>query len=181
MAGAHDFIAFFETLQPGSLEHLADHFADDAHFVDPFNDVRGLTEIRRVFEHMFSTCHEPRFRVDETIGDGDVLYLRWRFVYGRADARRTVHGVSRLCFAPNVGARSTINRLANSENRGSCQQTACWVSPWTSKHCSGDCHRWSARSSWPAFGANSRMPRSPSWSADLPARYTGVTSERWQS
>jgi len=98
MAGAHDFIAFFETLQPGSLERLADHFADDAHFVDPFNDVRGLTEIRRVFEHMFSTCHEPRFRVDETIGDGDVLYLRWRFVYGRADARRTVHGVSRLCF-----------------------------------------------------------------------------------
>jgi len=98
MAGAHAFIAFFETLQPASLARLGEHFADDARFVDPFNDVRGLAAIRRVFEHMFATCREPRFQVDEQVGDGDVVYLRWRFTFGHRDVRRTVRGVSRLRF-----------------------------------------------------------------------------------
>jgi len=98
VASARAFIAFFETLQPASLARLADHFTEDAHFVDPFNDAHGLAAIRRVFEHMFATCPEPRFQVDEAIGDGEVIYLRWRFMYGRDDARRTIRGVSRLRF-----------------------------------------------------------------------------------
>jgi len=34
-------IAFFETLTPHSLAGLADIYAADARFKDPFNDVQG--------------------------------------------------------------------------------------------------------------------------------------------
>ncbi len=64
------YIEAFE--QPDALDmlqSLEDCFAEQAHFVDPFNDVRGSRSIRRVFEHMFASCEDPRFEVDECLGD----------------------------------------------------------------------------------------------------------------
>ena len=100
MTSAHvlRYIEFFEGLKPASLGSLGDFFHDNARFVDPFNDVQGKTAIARVFEHMFSTCDEPRFSVDECVGDDVIAYLRWRFSFGRGPTRRVVNGVSRVQF-----------------------------------------------------------------------------------
>ena len=92
------FVAFFETMQPSSLDRIGDHFAADAHFVDPFNDVHGLPAIRGVFEHMFATCETPRFEVVQQLVEGDTAFLYWHFVFGAADRRRRVTGVTRLQF-----------------------------------------------------------------------------------
>ena len=95
------YIECFEGLEPTTLQALADCFTEQARFVDPFNDVRGCAGIRQVFEHMFATCEDPRFGVDECIGDGQLVYLRWRFNFGSPGSRRTVLGVSRVQFAPD--------------------------------------------------------------------------------
>lgn len=95
------YIEVFERLEPSMLQALTDCFAEQARFVDPFNDVRGSDAIRQVFEHMFATCDDPRFGVDECIGDEHLVYLRWRFNFGSPGSRRTVLGVSRVQFAPD--------------------------------------------------------------------------------
>jgi predicted ester cyclase len=92
------YIDYFERLQPTSLEELSRFFAASARFTDPFNDAHGVDAIRRVFEHMFATCENPVFRVDESVGDGPVVYLRWRFDFGPAQRRGVIHGVSRVRF-----------------------------------------------------------------------------------
>jgi len=43
----------FETLSPAAVEALDALYAPDARFKDPFNDVRGLPEIQRIFRHMY--------------------------------------------------------------------------------------------------------------------------------
>ena len=91
-------IGFFETLRPETLAHLEGHFAEQARFRDPFNDVRGSTAIRRVFEHMFETCETPRFEVDEWVADDRLAYLRWRFSFEAGATRKTIEGVSRVVF-----------------------------------------------------------------------------------
>ena len=92
------YVRFFETLQPSALSQLTAHFDPGARFIDPFNDVTGHAAIRRVFEHMFARCESPRFTVDETVGGGPVIYLRWRFTFGPPKRRRHIDGVSRVSF-----------------------------------------------------------------------------------
>ena len=92
------YISAFEHLTPSTLQSMQDCFAERAHFVDPFNDVHGKAAIGRVFEHMFAHCEDPRFGVDECLGDDNLVYLRWRFSFGSTTARRHVQGVSRVRF-----------------------------------------------------------------------------------
>ena len=54
---------FFETLTPDSFAQIDSVYADDARFKDPFNEVRGLPEVRLVFAHMFEQVKNPRFVV----------------------------------------------------------------------------------------------------------------------
>lgn len=103
MNAAHvqTYIDAFERLTPSTLQSLEDCFTEQARFVDPFNDVRGKTAIRNVFEHMFVTCEAPRFEVDECLGDDRLAYLHWHFSFGSPARRRRVQGVSRVQFGPD--------------------------------------------------------------------------------
>lgn len=96
-------VAFYETLTVGTLAQLDSVYADDARFVDPFNDVTGRAAIRRVFDHMFTTLDAPRFEVVRTVTEGDHCFLTWNFSFrrtARADAT-VIHGASHLHFAPD--------------------------------------------------------------------------------
>ena len=95
---AQRYIDAFEGLTPATLQHLQDCFAEQAHFSDPFNDVRGKAAIQRIFEHMFVSCEQPRFEVDEAVGGDQLMYLRWHFSFGAESARRAIEGVSRVRF-----------------------------------------------------------------------------------
>ena len=92
------YIEAFEHLTPSTLQPLEGCFTKRARFVDPFNDVRGKSPIRCVFEHMFTSCEDPKFGVEESLGDDTLVYLRWHFSFGKAASRRRVQGVSRVQF-----------------------------------------------------------------------------------
>ena len=96
-----DYARFFETLTPQRLGELDAYFAPDARFRDPFNDVRGVPDIRAVFEHMYRVCRDPRFRVLERVRTGNIALIRWRFTDGPAEGRRmalNIEGMSRVQF-----------------------------------------------------------------------------------
>lgn len=92
------YIDCFERLTPATLGVLMQCFAERARFVDPFNDVSGRLAIAAVFEHMFATCDNPRFQVDEQVGDDRRCYLRWTFNFASGSKRRAIEGVSRVLF-----------------------------------------------------------------------------------
>lgn len=103
------YVAYFEHMEPASLAAIDDYFSADARFADPFNDVTGPAAIRRVLEHMFTTCEAPRFVVDEWVGDASACYLRWQFSFGAAKGRRVIHGVSRVQFGADGRALEHID------------------------------------------------------------------------
>ena len=75
-------VRFFETIGPDDLHaQLAQVYALDAQFKDPFNEVRGVDEIRRIFEHMFDQVHEPRFVVTTRVLQGPQAFLTWDFLF----------------------------------------------------------------------------------------------------
>ena len=91
---------FFEGLTPETLPEIETLCRPDVRFKDPFNDVTGTADLRRIFEHMFETTAGPRFTVTDTAVSGRTAYLRWRFDFtpkGRA-APWVVEGMSEVTF-----------------------------------------------------------------------------------
>lgn len=93
-------VAFFESLTPDSARHIGAFYAEDAYFKDPFNEVRGIAGITRVFEHMFVQVHEPRFKVTERFRAESGAFLAWDFTFRSKPGAEliTVRGASHLRF-----------------------------------------------------------------------------------
>ena len=70
---------YFETLTPESVVHIQNLYAPTARFKDPFNDIKGIAEIERIFQHMYVSLQQPRFVILEQIVDGSQAFLTWEF------------------------------------------------------------------------------------------------------
>jgi steroid delta-isomerase len=95
-------IAFYETISPASVARIADVYAPDAYFKDPFNEFNGIHKLEGVFLHMFRQLDNPRFVVRGWSGTDDEGFVIWdmhfrsRFI--RGDGDQTIHGVSHIRF-----------------------------------------------------------------------------------
>jgi len=95
--------AYWEELTRERVGAIDTVYAADAYFRDPFNEVRGIAELRRIFEHMYENLDEPRFRITETIREGDRAVLIWDFDFRgkkwQPGVTQTIHGLSVVRFA----------------------------------------------------------------------------------
>ena len=96
-------VDYFETLTPAAVSRIGDHYAEDAYFKDPFNEVRGPAAIGSIFSRMFGQVDAPRFRVSGRVEQGSEAFLVWDLVFrfrGQT-VERSIHGVSHLRFGPD--------------------------------------------------------------------------------
>lgn len=93
--------AFFEALTPDSLAQFGHYYTPDAYFKDPFNEVRGLSHVQRVFSHMYVALDQPRFVVTTQVVDGRQAFLCWDFLFCFKGQRepRCIRGSSHLKLA----------------------------------------------------------------------------------
>ena len=93
---------FFETLSPQSVAQLHTIYDAQARFKDPFNEVQGLPEIERIFQHMYVALDQPHFVVTGQVVDGQQAFLTWefRFRFKRFDTitLQAVRGASHVVF-----------------------------------------------------------------------------------
>lgn len=95
-------IRFYNEFSPRSIDRLAEFYSAEAGFKDPFNEVRGVAAIERIFRHMFRQLAEPRFVVIETVADEGGAVLVWEFHFrfrgwNKCQAQ-IIRGVSHLKF-----------------------------------------------------------------------------------
>jgi hypothetical protein len=105
-------VQWFEQLTPGSVPDLYQHYAVDARFKDPFNDVTGLPAIGAIFTHMFETLIAPRFVVTGRVVQGEQCFLTWEFRFGfrnfHQGREQVILGASHLVF--NAEGRVQLHR-----------------------------------------------------------------------
>jgi hypothetical protein len=96
-------VTFFETLTPDSVAGIGQIYDGQARFKDPFNEVTGVPAIQRIFDHMFTSLHEPRFVVTQQVVQGDQCFLTWEFHFrfrtSRPGQHQVILGASHLVFA----------------------------------------------------------------------------------
>ena len=96
-------VAFFEDLSPETVARLPEYYANDAYFKDPFNEVRGVAPIERIFAHLFKQVSEPRFVVLERVVAENGALLVWEMHYrlplwwGKGEMQ-VIRGASHLRF-----------------------------------------------------------------------------------
>lgn len=94
-------VALFESLTEADTQRLGEFYAADARFKDPFNEVRGVAAVQRIFAHMFVALNTPRFVVRDIVVQGDQCFLTWDFLFRFrrfSNAGQTVRGASHLVF-----------------------------------------------------------------------------------
>jgi steroid delta-isomerase len=74
-------VAFFEHITPGDVARIGEIYAAEAYFRDPFNEVRGVDAIARVYAHMFEQLDDCRFVITETVVGGECAFLVWDFTF----------------------------------------------------------------------------------------------------
>jgi ketosteroid isomerase-like protein len=98
----NEIIGLFETLQPADVARLADCYAPDARFKDPFKEVQGVAEIQAIFEHMFLALDNPRFVVTTRIAQDNQCFVVWDFLFRfktmQVGVDQCVRGGSHLAF-----------------------------------------------------------------------------------
>jgi hypothetical protein len=95
-------VKFYETLTEQSLGELRAIYTADAYFKDPFNEVRDIEAIHRIFAHMFVALHEPRFVINAQVAERDEAFLTWNFTFRikhyKPNTTQTIRGASHLRF-----------------------------------------------------------------------------------
>ncbi len=86
----------FDTFTPADVHRLGQYYSLDAHFKDPFHEVRGLPAIQRIFGAMFDTMDDPRFKVTGRFRSAQELVLLWDLHFGLRGAPQLLKGASHL-------------------------------------------------------------------------------------
>ncbi|MEW8625135.1 MAG: nuclear transport factor 2 family protein [Candidatus Thiodiazotropha sp.] len=96
------YSAFFESLDTTKLEQCDQLFDQQIRFKDPFNNVKGIEAVKRVFSHMFHVCDYCQFEVTNSCGHEYLGYIHWKFHYTvkGSGKSRTIVGISQVKFNP---------------------------------------------------------------------------------
>jgi steroid Delta-isomerase len=95
------FIALFENLTLADVARLPEVYATNVQFKDPFNEVSGVADVQRIFNHMFKTLEQPRFVVRDVLSEGEQCFLSWEMLFRlrRLDGKpQVIRGASHLVF-----------------------------------------------------------------------------------
>jgi steroid delta-isomerase len=96
-------VVFFESLTPRSLGRISEFYTENAYFKDPFNEVRGASDVQRIFEHMYVALDDPSFVITARVVERDQCFLSWdfhfRFRKFHPRVRQTIRGTTHLKLA----------------------------------------------------------------------------------
>ncbi len=87
--------AFFTALTPADVARMGAFYTADVTFKDPFNEVRGLPEVQRIFTHMYEALDNPRFVITGRVVDGAQCFLVWEFRFAFRNFHKGVEQVVR--------------------------------------------------------------------------------------
>jgi steroid delta-isomerase len=97
-------VRFYDDLKSEDLARFTEFYTADAYFKDPFNEVRGVDAVQRIFAHMFGQVSEPRFHVTDQWQSENGAVLLWDFTFRMKrgpTSLQIIHGATHLRFAPD--------------------------------------------------------------------------------
>jgi limonene-1,2-epoxide hydrolase len=89
---------FFSHLKKEDLNSIHLFYDAEAYFKDPFNEIKGVDQIKIIFSDMFEKLKNPKFTILEIIENDNQAYLTWDFTFILKSIEYKIHGSSHLKF-----------------------------------------------------------------------------------
>lgn len=101
MNSIQSLMDWYENLSLDKLESIENYYAINVFFKDPFNEIKGLDQLKKIFIHMFKTLEKPRFIFIDTIENDNGAFLTWDFTFLIKGKEFKIHGSSHLKYDLN--------------------------------------------------------------------------------
>ena len=103
------YIKLFSDLTPEKIRFFDEIIDKNIVFIDPFNNVKGSENFKKIFYHMFKNVKNPKFSVlDFSIGKKNV-YLKWEMSFIAFNSNQKIEGVSEIILNKNGKISSHID------------------------------------------------------------------------
>ena len=90
----NDYLNLFSNLNKENIKKFDDLVVKDIIFIDPFNNIKGLDNFKKIFYHMFDTVEEPKFDIVDYAQNKDHIFLKWKMTFYAFKASQTIEGMS---------------------------------------------------------------------------------------
>lgn len=87
---------WYESLSPKSLKSISEYYDQDAFFKDPFNELNGCNQIKKIFDHMFDNLEHPKFTFTDEVIKQEAALLIWDFTFIVKQKEFKIHGSTHL-------------------------------------------------------------------------------------
>ena len=88
------YLNLFANLNKENIRYFDDLVINDVIFSDPFNNIKGLENFKKIFYHMFDTVKEPKFSILNYAQNKDHIFLKWKMTFYAFKASQTIEGMS---------------------------------------------------------------------------------------
>jgi len=89
-----NYLKLFANLNKDNINDFDGLVANDIIFSDPFNNVKGLNNFKKIFYHMFDNVKQPRFVIIDYTQKKDHVYLKWKMSFYAFKALQMIEGMS---------------------------------------------------------------------------------------
>lgn len=93
-----ELVDWYAALTLENISRVSEFYHPQAHFQDPFNDVRGHDAIAAIFHHMFDHTEHPQFVIKNVDTYGERAWVGWSFNFYLRGKALSIDGVTRMDF-----------------------------------------------------------------------------------
>ncbi|MBL6850862.1 MAG: nuclear transport factor 2 family protein [Alphaproteobacteria bacterium] len=91
-----NYIKLFSNLTPEKIKFFDDLIDENIIFIDPFNNIKGSNEFKKIFYHMFKSVKDPKFLIIDYLVGKNIVFLKWKMSFNAFNSSQQIEGVSEL-------------------------------------------------------------------------------------
>ena len=95
------YIKLFTELTPDKIVLFDDLIDKNIVFIDPFNNVKGSENFKKIFHHMFKNVKNPKFSILDCSMGKKNAYLKWEMSFKAFNSNQKIEGVSEIILNKN--------------------------------------------------------------------------------
>jgi len=92
----NDYINLFSHLSLNNIEQFDNCIDKDILFSDPFNDIKGSENFKKIFYHMFKNVKDPSFIILNHSKSENKVFLKWKMTFYAFKSKQFIEGVSEI-------------------------------------------------------------------------------------
>ncbi len=88
------YLRLFADLNKNNIDDFDNLVSNNVIFADPFNNVKGVKNFKKIFYHMLDNVKEPKFFIVDYAQNKDHVFLKWKMTFHAFKAMQTIEGMS---------------------------------------------------------------------------------------